>query len=273
MTLASTSFRTLRRFMAPRWLTNGEGGLVGYALDLMKDAFAERLRLGHLARFPQNDPTGLTTAPDDALTAMGRDRRVVKGIQDTNVTYAAKLVRWLEDRPSQGNPFTLMRKLAEYTGPGPSFRTVDARGNWYSRSAAGAESAALKTGNWNWDGPPGRRWSRFWVIVYPNGLWGPGQKWSPYTAQKWGATAASLDGSSLTLGSTATQEQVATLRALVSDWKPAHARCVNIIVAFDASSLNPASPEPNGSWGQATKYTTGVAVPSRITTARYLDGT
>ena len=40
-----TSFRQLRLSLAPRWLLDGEGGLIGYSLDLMKDAFVERVRL------------------------------------------------------------------------------------------------------------------------------------------------------------------------------------------------------------------------------------
>ena len=265
----SRSFRTIRRFLLPKWATEGEGELVGYTLDLVKDAFVERARLGHLARFPQNDPTGQTTAPEDALAAMGRDRRVVRGIFETAPQYAVRLTRWLDDRKRQGNPFMLMQKLAEYTGPGPSFRTVDARGNWYSRSGAGVETSLLKQANWHWssDGPTAR-WSRFWVIVYPNGLWSPGP-----TAHGWGDTAGPNWGAPVgTIGTTATAEQITTLRSIVADWKVAGTRCVNVIIAFDSASFNPASPEPDGLWERWCKYVGGVAVPTRLATARYLDG-
>ncbi len=49
-------FRTSRVKLAPRWLTEGEGGLLGYALDVVKDAFVERVRLGLMARLPENEP-------------------------------------------------------------------------------------------------------------------------------------------------------------------------------------------------------------------------
>lgn len=259
-------FRTSRRKLAPRWLTEGEGELVGYSLDLIKDAWIERLRLGLLARFPQNGPDGVTFAPDDAIAAMGQDRRVVRGLNETTSSYVGRLLRWLDDRTTSGNPWSLMRKLAEYTGPGPKFRTVDARGNWFTRLANGQEQVTLKAGNWNWDGAAASRWSRFWVIIYPNGLWLP----SPYN---WGDASGPDWGESLdTIGSTAKPDEVDTIRSIVADWKPAGTKCVNIIVAFDAASFDPLSPEPNGLWGRNSKNVGGVQVPARLSTARYWDG-
>jgi len=261
---APARFRTLRRLLGPRWLTtDGDSGLVGYALELVRDAFVERVRLGHLARYPQQDPTGLTTAPEDALTVMGRDRRVIRGINETSQSYAVRLKAWLDDRRRAGNPFMLAKKIAEYCGAGVAVRTVDARGNWYSRDADGTESVLLKEENWDWDATPiGERWSRFWVIVYPNGLWVPGYDWAD---PDWGDKIQ-------TWGSTATTEHVASVRHLVNDWKPAGTRCVNIIIAFDPASFDPAAPEPDGLWGRWSKTVNGVRVPSRLATARYWDG-
>jgi len=267
MTAPLRNFRGFRRFAAPRWLTDGEGGLVGYALDIMRDALLERVRLGMLARFPQQDANG-TPGPTDALTAMGRDRRMVRGIGETDATYAARLKDWLTDRRTAGNPFTLMKQLAAYCDPagtsGCSFRTVDASGNWYSRSAAGVETSSLATANWDWDSStPASQWSRFWVIVYPGTLWAESENYGG--ASSWGDTDR-------TWGSTMTLEQSATLRAIVADWKPTGTRCINIILAFDPASFDPAAPEPDGLWGAWSKVVAGVRVPARLSTARYLDG-
>jgi hypothetical protein len=177
---ARTNFRKSRKSLTATWLTEGEGDLVGYSLDLVRDAFMRRIELGLLARLPQNDPTGATTPPDDAMAAIGRDRRLVKGINETNQDYAARLLTWLDDRKRAGNPFMLMQQLAAYCGAGPAFRTVDVRGNWYSRDAAGVETTSLNQANWDWDGDAAR-WSRFWVIIYPNGLW-------TTTVDDWGDT-------------------------------------------------------------------------------------
>lgn len=261
------SFRSTRKYMGPRWLTEGEAGDVGYSLDVVKDAFTRAMELGLLARLPQNDPTGETTAPPDALGKMGQDRRVTRGFAEADTSFAARLPLWLRDRRRSGNPFALMQKLAEYLGPLPSFRTVDTRGNWYSRAANGTETYTLNAGNWDWDARPASQWSRFWVIIYPNGLW-------TETAYDWGDTAGPGWGESPTgtIGTTATPDQSATVRFLVNDWKPGGTRCVNVIIAFDPASFDPTAPEPDGLWEGWSKNVAGVQVPSRLATARYWDG-
>lgn len=252
---APTRFLTLRKKSLPRWLTDEEGELVGYSLDLLKQIFVERVRLGLLARFP-------SYAPPDALASVGRERRVVRGINESQESFAGRCVAWLDDRDTSGNPFTLMQKLAEYTGPGPSFRTVDNRGNWFSRDESGNRSYLLKRENWDWDNEPSR-WSRFWVIIYPNSLWVPQAKYG--SGIKYGEPDK-------VFGATITPAQVATIRSLVADWKPLHGRCVNIILAFDNASFDPSSPEPDGQWGTYFKITGGNYVRSRLQTARYLQG-
>lgn len=255
-----TTFRTLRKFLGPPWLVaNGESGLVGYSLDLIKDAFVERALAGLVARFPE-------FAPDDALPLIGRDRRVIRGINEARATYEQRLVAWLDDRRTAGNPFSLMQKLAEYTGnTGCSFRTVDNRGNWFSRAADGTRSFLLSQPNWDWDGNAAA-WARFWVIIYPGSLW--------VQVDHWGDPGVTWGGGSRTWGSTATADQVASVRAIVADWKPAHTRCENIIVAFDPASFDPSSPasSPNGLWGRWSKNVGGTQVRARLSTAIYLDG-
>lgn len=258
------SFRTLRKYLAPRWLTEGDGELLGYSLDLLKDAFAERARQGLLARFPQQGPDG-TPAPSDALAAMGRDRRVVRGIDETATAYAARMLRWIDDRKRTGNMFSLMDAVAAYLGPATvRLRTVDQRGNWCTREPGGARSYLLDQGNWNWDGTPATQWSRFWLIVYPRGVWTDG-------SVAWGS-GGSWGEAGHVWGLSATPDEAATLRGIVDDQKPAGTRCVSIIVAFDEASFDPAAPEPDGTWGKWHKVVAGVSVPSRLATARYIDG-
>lgn len=272
--MAQTSFRQIRRFLAPRWLTEGDGGLVGYSLDLVKDAFVERARLGHLARFPQQGPDG-TAGPTDAIAAIGRDRRAVRGLNESLEAYALRLIKWLDDRRAAGNAFALMQKLSEYTGDGCVFKTVDAQGNWYVRAADGTRTYYLKKANWEWDDHPTdiptgkKRWSRFWVIIHPPvSLWTTAPDYGDGT--DWGTTGK-------TWGTSATPEQIATVRAIIADWKPAHGKCVNIIVAFDPASFDPnaavdASGMPNSLWEHWSINVGGVQVPARLATARYWDG-
>lgn len=261
------NFRSVWKFLVPSWLNEGEGGLVGYALMLLNDASMERLYRGHLARFPQQGPDG-TPAPDDALAAMGRDRGIVRGISETSASYAVRLTQWLVDARTRGTAYTMMKQLAAYVGAGSSFRIVDNRGNWYSRDADGAETAVLNQGNWDWDGDTDR-WARFWVIVYPGSVWTEEPyTWGDADDPAWGADMAS----SGTHGSTALLEHGDTMRAIIADWKPGGTRCAGIIIAFDPASFDPATPEPDGTWGGWYTVDGGIAVPSRLETARYMNG-
>jgi len=255
--------RLTRQFLGPAWLTtNGDSQLVGYSLDLVADAFIERIAEGLYAKLPD-------TAPPQALQAIGRDRRVIRGIYETGPQYIARLFNWISDRKRTGNPWALLQKLSEYCGPGFAFRTVDVNGNWWSRDVNGVESVLLAQANWNWDGDlSGLNWSRFWVIVYPNSsVWAAQlHNWGDATGPGWGANDAT------TWGSTATLEQVTTLRAIVKDWKPLHAICVNIIIALDSTSFSPTATTPDGTWLHWSKNVGGVQVSSRLSTARYWDG-
>lgn len=270
-------FRISRKFAGPSWLTTeGDSAPLGYALDVIKDAYAMRAYQGLLARLPQNDPTGQTTAPDDALAAMGRDRVIVRGINEASVAYAARMLRWLDDHQTRGNPFALMQQLRAYCGPNGtagsyvSLRTVDVRGNWYSLDDEANQSVEINQANWDWDGDPAAlsKWSRFWVIIYPNGLWTDTATWGD--GSMWGEPGR-------TWGSSATPEEVQSVQSIVANWKPAGTRCVNIIVTFDPTSFNPATARdgsglPDGTWGQPYKIVNGQYVPSRLSTARYWDG-
>ena len=113
------TFRSVRKFYGPPWLTsNGESLLLGYSLDVIKDAWIERLRQGLLARFPQINPQGATPATD-ALASIGRDRGLVQGVDETSEHYAVRLVNWLPTLKTKGNPFALLGQLAQYLPPGP----------------------------------------------------------------------------------------------------------------------------------------------------------
>ncbi|HQY59794.1 MAG TPA: hypothetical protein PK141_00230 [Polyangiaceae bacterium] len=259
-------FRTRNKQFGPRWLVDDddESTRIQYSLDLVLDAAMQRTYLGMLARYPD---TAALLGIEGALEAIGRDRRTLRGLGPESATsYATRLKRWLHDAKKRGSPFMLMQKLQEYIAAGSSFRTVDARGNWFSRSATGVETYTLNTGNWNWDStvPSSPQWARFWVIIYPGTRWTSTDTWG--SGQLWG-------DQDNTWGTTATPSEVAGVRGIVADWKPAGTRCVNIIIAFDAASFNPASPEPDGQWGKPHKVVAGVHVPSRLTTARYWDGT
>lgn len=246
--------------LLPSWLTAGDGGKVAASLSLLLDDYAARAKLGLLARFP-------AYAPDDAaLAAMGRDRRIIRGINEPREAYAARLSRAFDDLRTRGNPYTLLEQLRAYLQAPCVVRTVDRRGNWYTIDADGNRSCHRATGNWDWDGTPASpEWSRFWVIIYPVGGTTP---WA--IAEEWGDGSSWGDDTDLAFGTTATLDQVASVRQIIRDWKPDGTRCEWVIVAFDETSFTPAgSTDPSGLWG---KWSDGAGEPVRLDSARYWKG-
>ena len=254
----SITFRRMIANKLPAWLRSGEGGLVAYTLAWMLDAFRDRARLAIFVRFPQ-------WCPPDALAPHGRDRGIVRGIYDTDESYAARLIPWLDYHKRRGNPWAMLEQLQAYCG-GVMVRTVDRRGNWFTIAADGTQTYTPATGTWIWDSTAASpEWARGWVIIYcTNGVpFSEGPKLGDTSL--WGG-AIGTEG--YTIGSTATPGQIAALRAIVEDGRPAGFHAEWIILAFDPASFNPTSPEPDASWAGWAKGSPAVA--SRLSTARYI---
>jgi len=265
------SFRTTLSRYLPPWLTArlASGKVRGfkflYVHALLADLGIENAYQGLQARFP-----GLGTR--SALPYIGRDRVIRRGYNESDESYAARLVTWLDTWRGAGTPFTILKEIQAYLGaPTPIVRIVNQTGTWYTRAADGTPSIVQTwpTPNWVWDNDASQI-TRYWVLVYvtagspfaTEGTWGDG-------ATSWG------DGG--TWGTTATSEQVSSLQAIIKDFSNPGDRCSHIIIAFDPASFDPlAAPGspgiPDGTWGHASKNVGGVQVPSRLATARYIDG-
>jgi len=273
------TFRELFYHLAPSWLvgrpsvedTDHEGEKVAWSISVVLDAFAERTRQSLQARFPSR-------APWDAMPLMSRDRKIVRGIGETDAQFAARLLPWLTRHRTRGNPFAMLRELRDYLNADCRVQTVDDASNWFEIDYDGTESYTLGTGAWDWDDASvwtgsGTSWSRFWVIIYPTAAGEP----FAAPADLWGG--AGLYGGSwgfagTTWGTTATPEEIAMLRRIVREWKPAGTRCEWIIIAFDDTKFGPAGTAiPAGEYGAWSKNSAGVRVAAREPTARYIAGT
>jgi hypothetical protein len=255
------SLANLYRTHVPSWAQDPEEGApLLYTFGKLADAVKDHARDGLSARFPLGATrAGQTPKPParDALSLIARDRGIEWGIDESPEAFGLRLIPWLDDHARRGNPFMLMKQIRGYCNADVRVRTVDCRGNWFTRERDGSESWLLNQGNWDWDGVTNRR---FWVIIYPTS---DGRPWT--TGGTWG------DGSTWgepgrTWGTTATSTHVATVRRIVQFWKPAGTQCSHIIIAFDDDSLHPTDSEdlPAGNWNRAV---------NRLRSARYWRGT
>ena len=245
-----TPYRKLFYKLGPKWLTSGEGESVLFSLHVVVDAWLERARLGVYARFPDS-------APDDAIAAISRDRKIIRGLNESKTSFAKRLIKWLDTHRIRGNPFALLEQIRAYLQADVVLRTVDQNGNWFWIDADGSHHFQLKSGQWNWDSVSTTNWSRFWVIVYGRTLW---------TSPEYN------DGSEFESGHvwglSATPDQIDGLRTIVRQFKPSHAKCENIIIALDDSIFQPGT-ALDGNWGRYSSHA-NPRTPARSSLARYI---
>lgn len=255
-----TTFRTSIERISPPWLKKylGYAPRFMYTPALIIDGLLDGLTQGLKAKMP-----GIGTPT--AFTYIGRDRGIVRGPSESEAGYAARAVAWLDTWRIAGSPFAIMDALAGYISPDTMvMRVVDNTGNWYTRAADGTRSFyRASPNNWDWDSEP-TKWFRYWVIMYPDGVWEQPKAWGDpdlWTTGLWGEPGEvwgveGLSGANIT-----------DMRKLIRKWGPAGPYCVNLILAFDNAMFDPTSapgaPMPSGNWDDPS---------NRDTDASYFEG-
>lgn len=267
-------FRTSFLKLVPSWLSEGEGGDVLWSLGLLMDAWMERLEQGLHARFPSH-------APSDALAFIGRDRRIVRGIDESAGSYVGRLLRWLDAWRRAGSAASVLGQLWGYFNTyRVRMRTVASnatRAVWHTlteNQSTSGDPADLVTksvqtpSDWNWDGLTAY-FARFYTIIYPASV-SP----APFALR---GTFDNVDALNRTwdewesLGqmfdTTATASQVAGIQAIANGWKGEHNVSHWMLITFDNTKFQPGvvSGKPDGTWGNWSKDSGGVRVSSRPT--------
>jgi len=244
----TTTFRESVKTICPSWLQGFWGYRFMYNCATHIDAVSEALKQGVLARMP-----GYGTR--EALPFIGHDRQILRGFQETDAAYIARLQQAIPTWKVAGNPYAIIGQLAGYVSPFvPTIRYVvngqddqgDGFSDWITLQAGSTTYTRAQPRDWDWFGSdPGD--FHFWIILYilnapATGLILP-KNWGTWT---WG------DGSSW--GSTATQALVGDIRSIVSKWKASGSDCTNIIVVHnDPSNIwvpggGGTAPFPAGNW-------------------------
>lgn len=217
------SFRDSIGRYSPPWLQRKWGERYLYDFGLMADAIAEAAREGVRARAP-----GAPGTPADALPQIGADRVIRRGFVEALEGYADRLryafADWHRAAQREGE---LRQVQALFLPDGAGARWVTEQpiadalvlyADIPSNGAPIAYSWSAKE-NWHW-GSAG--WARAFLVIRP----GPAQ-WQ--TAALGGGWTL---GAPRTIGTTATVEEIASLRATIAAWKSA-ATIVHPIVVWD----------------------------------------
>jgi hypothetical protein len=142
--------------------------------SLMWDALAEFTRIGVIQRYP-------TVAQPDALGPLGVDRKIWRGLAETDAHYAERLRQFKRTWKFAGNAPTLLRQLWEYMTPNAERIRYVVNGydgapgagtqfsDWWTIDADGLTFSREAVTNWDWDGVYTKN-VRFWLIVYRTDL-------------------------------------------------------------------------------------------------------
>lgn len=180
-------FRAAAQEFSPPWLREYVGARYVFAQSVMWDALAEYTRLGMIQRYP-------TVARPEALKELGKDRKIWRGLAETDAHYAERLRQFKRTWKHAGNAPTLLRQLWEYMTPNAARIRYVANGydgaagagtqfaDWWTIDDTGLTFHRETTTNWDWDASYGKN-IRFWLIVYRTDLtpakWGvPPYKWA-----------------------------------------------------------------------------------------------
>lgn len=239
--------------ISPPWLTKRVAKRIGWTIGLALDGYRELVREGVKARMP-----GVGSA--DALPLIGADRQIERGPTESEESYAARLSGAFDTWRVMGNPRPLLEQLRAYFLPSPPpIRIVSDRAVWHEIDPTTAAVTRTRTSpvNWIWDtysAGPTPRWWRGWVVIDSSA--GP---WSQWLIGEPGV----LLGDGHTIGSTATVEEIESIRRIVRRCKPANVHVMNVCVTFDATlfraSNAPGGSMPNGNFDDYANRPTDAA--------------
>lgn len=221
---------TLRDSMlsrAPRWLRRGRAGAFLYVLGMMLDALLEMTVAAVRVRFP-----GFYSA--QSLEVLGRDRRIRRGIYESDSSYATRLTRWLDDHELRGGPYQMFAQLHAFFAPNNfQIDLVYYSGRRFQMSPDG--SVERDDIVWSPDGQTAK-WARWWLFfrlatpLTSDGLWDDPGTWG--------------DGG--VWDSTLTVEEAANYRAVATDWNTAHAFGRVVLVSPSTALWD----YPSGNWDE-----------------------
>lgn len=151
-------FRDTLWLLCPPWLQHGYAQAVLYAVSVQLDAGADALNAGVKIRFP-----GVYTP--ESLGMIGAERRIRRGLSESDANYAQRLVRWLEDHKRRGGPYAMLDQMYWHYAPDTFPITISyPSGAVFSMDAAGEVT-------WNISATPNfDAWSQIVILYFTDTL-------------------------------------------------------------------------------------------------------
>lgn len=251
-----------------------------------------------------------TVCPEDALSILGRDRRLPRAPGEPPAAYRRRLLLWLDYWSHAGLPLGLLYAVQSYLYPGyPRVRMVTRGGWWYTLDeGASARQTPYEAMTLPCAAPAGFATSpyryapaleaaeraAFWTHVADPVNWDFDSLSNPERVNSWWdfwliihpssyEIQAPYDGppglvydSNTCWGLKVPQGTIDTLRTLIRMFKRAGSECRNILFAptlddFDPYAAVNAAGMPDGWWGKNVRLVGGQWVGTRRDDVRYVE--
>lgn len=200
------TYRDDLRKVSPTWLQRGLAEAILYSMGVHVDALADALVAGMVQRFPG-------AYSFESLALLGRERRIERGIHETDAAFAQRLTLWLLAHQKRGGPYALLGQL--YYHYSPDLFPIDlvyANGRSFHLDPTQPLEQSVTRSNTAF-APDGdtAKWARWWLIYYTD---------------RWASTPP-------------TEAEIADLRLVPRAWNAAHPNGTIIIMSsgtelFDA---------------------------------------
>lgn len=224
----------------PVWMQRSVGFRFILVLVVLADVGAQMLLEALYARFP-----GVGTPT--ALPLIGRSRGMIRGMNETDLGFAGRLIQWLDRWRIAGSQKAIAQAVRDYVSGNPKVRVVNRGGTMTTIDAAGV--VTVQTGvAWDWDSlsNPSHAgfWSETWIIVYSP----PWAKTGPQLVSAGSPPNTGPYG----IGQLVPRQDVDAIKGLLAQWKSAHSFIRCVIWTYDATLFDPANPGsmPDGKWGE-----------------------
>ncbi len=202
-------YRDFLRDISPIWLKFGIGLRLLYAIGVHLDLLIEMATTAIKHRLP-----GLYSF--DALPYIGRERRIRRGLFESDSSYADRLTQWRQKHRRRGNPYGLLDQLFSFFAPNNfEIELVYYSGRRFTLDENGLITRDEVEGDApSW--PPdatATQWARWWLFyhvpsaVLDDGTWDDPGEWD--------------DGGVWDSGLTA--QEVSDLRLIPTEWNTKHA--------------------------------------------------
>jgi hypothetical protein len=191
------TFRDTLEGIVPAWLKGPIGIRYLYGHSVVLDAFGDALISGVQTRFP-----GYYS--DQSLPTIGKERRILRGIFESDTNYAARLITWLTEHAHRGSARAMLVQLYLHYLPNTfPIRLIARNGLVYEMATDGTITRYVITG-WDPDVTP-ERWATWWLLYFTD-TWGP----------------------------TVSDVEISDIRAIPTAWNAAHA--IGNIMVFPTGS-------------------------------------